>query len=72
MNGRIERVTPRDEFLVAMFQDDPRLIEALKDVQPSPIELMDELLEYGFKVGLIVLGVVVVASTCGWLLTKVF
>ena len=63
---------PRDEFLVAMFQDDPRLIEALKDVQPSAIELMDELLEYGFKVALIVLGVIVVASTCGWLLAKVF
>jgi hypothetical protein len=55
-----------------MFQDDPRLIEALKDVQPSPIELMDELLEYGFKVSLIVAGVIVLGSTCGWLLAKVF
>jgi hypothetical protein len=27
-NGRIER-TPHDEFLVEMFQDDPRLVEEL-------------------------------------------
>ena len=32
MNGRIERnLTPREDFLVEMFQDDPRLVEALRE-----------------------------------------
>jgi len=30
MNGRIERMTPREDFLVAAFQDDPRLVEELR------------------------------------------
>ena len=34
MNGRIERnLTPREDFLVEMFQDDPRLVEELNKNQ---------------------------------------
>jgi hypothetical protein len=34
MNGRIERMTPREDFLIAMFNDDPRLVEALREMKP--------------------------------------
>lgn len=41
MNGRIERMTPREDFLIEMFQDDPRLIEELKKYE-VPDEHADE------------------------------
>jgi hypothetical protein len=33
MNGRIERQTPRDEFLIAMFNDDPRLVAMFREAE---------------------------------------
>lgn len=30
---RIERLTPHDDFLVSMFQDDPRLLEMFKQAE---------------------------------------
>ena len=31
--NRIERITPRDEFLIAMFNDDERLLVMFRDAE---------------------------------------